>query len=55
MILNNKYGQYQAELQIALCDRAGDERINVVGKVCEEDMILLDLLRPFQTFRLERK
>ena len=55
LILNNKYGQYQAELQIALCDRAGDERINVVGEVCEEDMILLDLLRPFQTFRLERK
>lgn len=53
LVLNEQYGQYKAELQIALIDREGDERINVVGHIVPEEMILLEELRPFQKFNLK--
>lgn len=55
LILNEDYGQYKSEVQIALCNRIGDPRINVVGKICEDNMLLLELLKPFQSFVLEEK
>lgn len=55
LILNEDYGQYKAELQIALCDRDGDDKINVVGHIKEEEMILLDAMRPFQKFQLKEE
>lgn len=53
LILNEDYGQYKAEVQIALIDRKGDSKINVVGHIKEEEMILLDWLKPFQSFQLK--
>lgn len=50
LLLNQDYGQYKAEVQIALCDRKGDPRINVVGKIKGEEQILIDYLKPFQCF-----
>ena len=50
LILNEDYGQYKGELQIALCDRSRDHRINVVGKIVEEELLLMEALRPFQKF-----
>lgn len=53
LLLNEQYGQYKGEIQIALCDRPGDPRINTVGKVQPEAMILVSQLRPFQAFRFQ--
>lgn len=55
MILNEAYGQYKAELQIALCDRLADSKINVVGHIVEDEMILLDAMCPFQKFQLKEE
>lgn len=55
LILNENYGQYKSEVQIALTDRQADARINVVGRVRHEDMILLECLKPFQCFQLLEK
>ncbi|MFD1464492.1 DUF871 domain-containing protein [Lapidilactobacillus mulanensis] len=51
LILNDKYGQYKGEVQIALKSRPCDDRINVVGKITENSMILLDNLKRFEDFR----
>lgn len=53
LMLNEGYGQYKGEIQIALCDRARDPRINVIGRVLPEAMILVSQLRPFQAFRFQ--
>ena len=53
LVLNDNYVQYKAEIQIALKDRAGDPRINVVGRIKEDEMLLLEQLKPFQTFELK--
>lgn len=53
LVLNNEYGQYKGEVHIALKERKGDQRINVVGKIAKEEMILLDQLKPFQIFALK--
>ena len=55
LILNEAYGQYKAELQIALCDRLADSKINVVGHIVEDEMILLDAMCPFQKFQLKEE
>lgn len=55
LILNETYGQYKAEVQIALLDREPDPRINVAGHISEKELVLLDALRPFQTFQLKEK
>lgn len=50
LILNEQYGQYKGEVQIALCDRPADERVNVVGRIAPTSMLLVEELHPFQTF-----
>ena len=55
LILNEDYGQYKAEVQISLMDRPYDPRINVVGHILEEEMILIDCLKPFQSFQFQIK
>lgn len=55
LVLNDDYGQYKGEVQIALVDRIGDQRINVVGRIVEEEMILLEQLKPFQKFILKEQ
>jgi uncharacterized protein len=45
---NDRYGRYRGEVQITLCDLPADERVNVVGKVIEEDIVFLSYLKPGQ-------
>lgn len=52
LVMNNDYGHYNGELQIALKEMKNSGRVNIVGQVAEEDMILLDFLKPWATFKL---
>ena len=53
LIGNDQAGQYKAELQVALKDRPNlGERQNVIGHIREADLILLDWIQPWQSFRL---
>ena len=52
LILNNQYGQYKAELQLALKSRPQDHRVNKVGRIKEEEQLLLDTLTPYTSFSL---
>lgn len=53
LIDNELYGQYKGELQIALKDMVNEGKTNVVGRICEEEIFLLDYLNPWDKFRLE--
>lgn len=54
---NDQAGQYRGELQLALQDRPNlERRQNVIGHVRKADLILLDLIQPWQSFKfLETK
>jgi uncharacterized protein len=45
---NDLYGRYRGEVQITLCDLPADDRVNVVGRVVDEDIVLLSYLKPGQ-------
>ena len=49
---NENYGRYNGELQIALVDLKSDERVNVIGKIHDEDIILLKFIKDDVRFRL---
>ncbi|PIO82293.1 hypothetical protein BSQ39_01305 [Loigolactobacillus backii] len=52
IIVNSDYGQYKAELQIALQPLENDGRRNVVGHLVPSERLLLDYIRPWSTFKL---
>lgn len=52
LIDNQLYTRYCGELQIALRDFTDSEKVNVVGHIIEEDVALLELLKPWQDFKL---
>lgn len=52
LVLNEDYGQYRGEVQIALLDRLADARVNVVGRVAPGELPLVDALRPYGEFCL---
>ncbi|WP_078382264.1 DUF871 domain-containing protein [Sutcliffiella halmapala] len=47
---NSNYGRYVGELQVALKDLQPDEKVNVIGRVYEQDHPLLSMIRPGQSF-----
>jgi hypothetical protein len=49
---NALYQHYTGELQIALKDRKNDGNTNVIGKVDENELFLLDCIKPWQSFTL---
>jgi uncharacterized protein len=49
---NDLYGRYRGEVQITLCDLPADNRVNVVGRVVEEDIVFLSYLKPGQKIKL---
>lgn len=51
---NEKYGRYTGEIQLLRQDHPQDDRVNVIGTVRQEDMLLCDLVRRGQKFRLVR-
>lgn len=52
---NDHYGRYQGEVQIVLRDLPADERVNVIGHVVNEDILLLSYFRPGQKIKLIQK
>lgn len=53
LIDNEGYGQYKGELQIALKDMDNSGHTNVVGRIYPDELFLLDLLEPWQSFSFE--
>ncbi len=52
VIGNNEFGQYAGELQIVLKDIIDEDlQRNVVGHIVEEELFLLDLLKPWSRFK----
>ncbi|GLB59815.1 DUF871 domain-containing protein [Cytobacillus sp. NCCP-133] len=49
---NVLYGRYAGEMQIALSDLPQDERVNVIARVAEEDLPLLDQIKAGTKFQL---
>lgn len=54
LIGNNEFGKYKGELQIALQPHH-DERKNRVGRIREEELLLLDFIKPWSKFKLTGK
>ncbi|MFV0479792.1 MAG: DUF871 domain-containing protein [Anaerorhabdus sp.] len=51
LIESSEYGHYAGELQIALTEMINSGKTNVVGKIVEEELFLLDEIKPWQKFR----
>ncbi len=49
-IVNNEYGRYKGELQVALQDMPNDGRKNVIGHLPVYEQILLDYAEPWKPF-----
>ena len=54
VIESSEYGHYAGELMIALTDMKNTGKSNVVGKICEEEIFILDYIKPWQKFRLRK-
>ncbi|WP_440894702.1 DUF871 domain-containing protein [Amphibacillus sp. Q70] len=52
LIESSLYAHYAGELQIALKDMENSGKTNVVGRVDEDELFLLDYLQPWQKFGL---
>lgn len=55
IIETSLYGHYAGELQIALKDMDNSGKTNVVGRVVEDEVFLLDTIQPWQKFLLIEK
>lgn len=55
LIENKLYGQYKGELQIALKEMQNSGKTNVVGRIVEEEIFLLDYLSPWEKFQFSIK
>ncbi len=53
VIGNDNFGQYKNELQVIKNQIRDDKRRNVVARIIDEEIFLLDLLKPWQFFRFE--
>ncbi len=51
LIDNVGYGQYKGETQIALKPMKNDGRVNVVGRISDDELFLLDFLKPWSSFK----
>ncbi|MCA1035369.1 MULTISPECIES: MupG family TIM beta-alpha barrel fold protein [Bacillus] len=49
---NEHYGRYKGEVQITLSDLPADERVNIAGRIIEEDRPLLSFIKPGQKIRI---
>ncbi|EMR05423.1 hypothetical protein C772_02656 [Bhargavaea cecembensis DSE10] len=49
---NSRYGRYQGELQITKRDLPSDEKVNVVGRIIEDDLPILPHIRGGSAFRI---
>lgn len=53
LIDNDLYGRYKGELQIALKEFVVSDKVNIVGHLTQDSLLLLDYLQPWQMFRLD--
>ncbi len=53
LVVNDTYGRYKGEMQIALTRVPNDGRRNRVGRITESDLVLLNYLKPWMTFELD--
>lgn len=51
LVCNVEYDQYKGETQIALKPMKNDGRINVVGRISEDELFLLDYIKPWSSFQ----
>lgn len=51
LIDSSLYTHYSGELQIALKPMKNSGRTSVVGKIVDEEMYLLDYIKPWQKFK----
>lgn len=52
IIESSLYGHYAGELQIALNDMVNSGKSNVVGRITEAEIFLIDFIKPWQKFNL---
>lgn len=52
LVDNVDFGQYKGECQIALKEMKNTGRVNVVGRISEDELFLLDFLKPWSNFKL---
>lgn len=52
IIESSDYGHYAGELQIALTDMKNSGMSNVVGRIAEDELFILDYVKPWQKFKL---
>lgn len=50
IIESSEYGHYAGELQIALNDMVNSGKTNIVGRLKEEEIFILDYIKPWQKF-----
>lgn len=50
LIESSLYKRYAGELQIALKDMKNSGKTNVVGKITDEEIFLIDYLQPWEKF-----
>ncbi len=55
VIESSEYGHYAGELMIALKDMENTGKSNVVGKISEEEIFILDYIKPWQKFSFVKK
>lgn len=55
LIESSEYKRYAGELQIALKDMDNSGKTNVVGRIKEEELFLLDKLSPWEKFKFEER
>lgn len=54
IVVNDEYSRYKGELHIVLKDMPNDGRKNVVGRIPENEMMLLDFIKPWRPFAFMR-
>ena len=53
LIESSLYDRYAGEMQIALRDMENSGKTNIVGRIVQEEVFLLDKVRPWQKFKLK--
>lgn len=51
IVESSLFGHYAGELQIAKHDMKNTGKSNVVGHIAEEELILIDRIKPWQKFQ----
>lgn len=52
VILNDRYGRYKGELHLVLKSMPNSGNKNVIGHLVDQELFLLDYLKPFRSFKI---